>query len=663
MARGISLATAWLAMGALSVPMFACGTSDQFKVTFPPAIAVRIDDNVATLKTTPADKDCIKFDQAETGETVSFTKVVKITNTGHTPALKPLCINHTWVAPSDKTQLKMTIASGKTVDEKACPKGIALAPNATLVLNVTYSPKPDELAEGTATLTIAHNGGKQLTPARFCFGVNSLSAQVKLSQAEDKFINASSSNPPEHCYQIYNTGNATLTFKQARFGTANSQYTITKTPQDGDQIEGKGSPDNADGQKKLEVCVRYDPNKTPDDEDVTLEILTSDQSTSTSSIKITATTEAGGYSLSCSANNLTGFDFTGGNVAKPQTCIVAVEGQAPFTFTSMEVVAEDPNLDAAAKAAYSCEHLYNGGPVPGVLAVPPGKSGDIVCKYTPLGDGSAPPAAHLVVNYKQANVPNAFSLPIMAGTCDIPSLALGPDASQQLWFLATLGQTNSNTAIVANQSCGALQLVQACVTAANISSENACDNPDLASKEYSVSLLSGGKPGPFSLVSVPPWGLQSLQITFKPLSAKQNLLALLHVRYCSGKWDDAAKQCVGGLLVTQKLPLAGSQDAELKQPTFKLETPGDVAVGKPSVISGKVADNTWDAKNFVWFLSERPAGSSAWLYGATTDKPSLTFVPDKAGHYTLIGMAQTYDDVDASKMAWSAQATVSFDAK
>ncbi len=664
MARRITLATAWLALGALSVPVVACSNTDQFEVSYPPTLEVRLDDSVAPLKTTPTDKDCFKFDQSDTGETVTFTKVVKIRNNGHAPPEKLLCVKQTWATSTPQTQLKMAVVGSKTVDEKICPGGFVLAPNATLVLNVTYTPKPDELAEGTGTLTLTHNGNKQLTPARFCFGVNSLAAQVKLSQAEDKFINASTSNPPEHCYQIYNTGNAPLIFKKARFGTANSQYTITKTPNEGDQIPGKGSPDNLDGQAKLEVCVRYDPNKTPDDEDVTLEILTNDLTNATAPIKITATTEAGGYTLSCSANNLTGFDFTGSNVAKPQTCIVTVEGQAPFKFSSEEVVAEDPNQDAAAKAAYSCVKEYpQGSEVAGVLAVPPGKSGYIVCKYKPALDGSAPPAAHLLVSYTQANVPNSFSLPIVAGTCDIPSLSMAPDASLQLWFLASVGKSATNIAIVANQSCGALQLVQACVTTANISSENACDNPALASTDYSVALLTGGKPGPFSLVSVPPWGLQQLQITFKPLTLKQNNLALMHLRYCSGKWDAAAKQCVGGQLVTQKLTLAGAQDAALKAPVFKLDSPGDVTVGKPAVITGKVTENAWDAKNFVWLVSERPAGSAAWLYGVTTDKPALTFVPDKAGHYTLVGMAQTYDDADPSKMAWSAQATVSFDVK
>ena len=478
-----------------------------------------------------------------------------------------------------------------------------------------------------------------------------LYGQVKLSQAEDIFINASSANPPTHCFQIYNSGNAPLIFQKASFATANPQYTITKMPNAGEQIAGTGSPDNPVGQASLELCVRYLPNVTAGDEDVTLEIFTNDPQSPTSTIKISAQSQTGTYTVSCDDNDPTGFDFKGANLGTTRNCTVAV-GQLPLLITSLEVVAEDPDQDAAAKAAYSC-----------VVESPKGlASVHIACKFK--ADGSnAPPAAHLAVSYAQANNPGNLALPLIAGTCEQPALALAPDASQQLWFLATVGKSAVHTAIVANQSCAPLQLVQACVTSANISSENACDNLALASTDYSVSLVTGGKPAPFSLVSVPPWGLQALQIEFKPLTLKQNNLALLHVRYCAGKWEDAAKQCVGGQLVTQKLTLAGSQDATLKQPLLTLNSPFGVKVGKPVALTGKVTNNAWDAKNFLWLVSERPANSAVWLYGMTTEQPAVTFVPDEAGHYTLVGLAQTYDDSDPSKMAWSAQATVGFDVK
>jgi hypothetical protein len=664
----------WLAW--TGVVFTACGAlctagcGPDLTAVHPPNIEVRVDDKVLALKATPTASDCFLFEQDQTEGQQTYETLVKLKNTGTTDnnrAVKPLCLSSVvFQKVSDNTQLSMTVVSGKTTDEVNCKGGFAaLAPNAVLTLKVTYTPKKDFPPDGTANIVISHNVTGKTTPAKFCFGVKSRAATIKLTPPEDTFTNASASNPPEHCYRFTNAGNAPLTYKGAKFETANGQYTITKQPNDGDQIPGNGEPGNLDGKAFLEVCVRYTPNGNPGDENVVLDILSNDATAPISTVTINADTKAGGYKISCNnAQNLQGFDFTGANIDKPQTCLIAAEGDAPFVIIAtgdaqVEIVAEDPNLADAANAAYACHvELPVGNGVPGTVAVAGGKVAGLVCKYTPPSDGSGPPAAHVVVHYKQANVTNDLALPIVIGACESPTLVLGPDPSSSLWFLAETGKTASNVAVVANQSCAPLQLVQACVTAANLSSENACDNSNAASQDFTVSLLtSSGQTAPFSLMSLPKWGLQALQIDFKPAIAKQSYQSLLHLRYCSGKWE--SNNCTGGTLVHTTLSLVGVNDATLKQPKLTLAVNGPIALGKAVTIEGKVTDNAWPAHNFQWFVRERPTDASGWLYGVSTNDPLLgSFVPDHKGKYVIVGQAQTYDDSDPSKMAWTPQATV-----
>jgi hypothetical protein len=229
---------------------------------------------------------------------------------------------------------------------------------------------------------------------------------------------------------------------------------------------------------------------------------------------------------------------------------------------------------------------------------------------------------------------------------------------------APAGTTATGTAIIGNQSFTALSVVGVCATANTVqASANVCSAAP--SNDFDVKMVdASGAVKPIGSLTVPPWSLQTLQVSSKASTAKQTYGGLLHVVYCQGNWD-AAKGCTEGALQVQSVSLTGSTDVALKAP--KLELTLDPAlpllVGKPLRVFGKVTDATWEGQGFIWMVGERPADSKVWLdpTNTSTTMPVLDdFVPDKSGKYTLLGTVQIFDLVDAANQAFSAPAKLTF---
>lgn len=654
--RGMAATLAFVAV-VLAAAMGGCGDEPDFVTEPVPGIGLSIDTNTVTGSA------CSPFQADQTGGQLKYTKKVAIKNSaalldGSTTSV--LCLK-TLKFASENKQLKMLNLSGKTSDDKKCPGAFAAIPQGkSLNFEIEYKPNADEEDLRAATLTIESNDIK--TPKivqEFC--IQSVGATICVDSKEITFLNASAANPPVQCVYFSNCGSAPLTYKSAAFGTANSQYTVVDEPNAGTVLPEVGHPENPKGNlKKLKICVKYTPNSTPDDEDGKLVISTSDKSTPNATVILGAQTqEDSKRQWTCSsASGKLEFNFLGHTAGDKQAkCKVCNDGPAGYAPNSYKVEVHNPQMTTDEIAAiYKVEAFASpaGTPHNGLFSVSAGKCAEFVVTMTHPNTG-LPPAGDLVVGFTQANVPGTDKIPIVVGKCDSGEFAVAPETG--MWLQAASGKTAQGTIVVANQGCGPLQLINACVTTSGPVGLSPCDGSP--SKYHGIV-------GGFSSKSIAGSALLPIKIEFHPPDAnKINVNDLLHLQYCSGKWN--ANKCDGGSILVRTVNLVGSTDITATPPTLTISGPAAAKVGSAVKVTGVVTPGKYsDGKNNLWWITERPHGSTsattsfAWWSAneQTTALPAQTFIPDFAGTYVIAGMTQAIDEADASHYAWSAQQTV-----
>ena len=647
-------ATAILVAASAAATAGCSDDGDSLKAESDPAIDVKIDS-----KAPPTGTQCTNFVPDDSRGQLTYRKYIDVRNAGaDTGNTAPLCLS--WTATKANSQFKLNVISGATKDDAACPgKMAALKIGGSLKLEVEY--KGNESGD-TEPLTVTFTANDPKKPSlKFCFGLATLGVIPVLQPSEYTFVNTTAANPATQCFKLLNSGTSALSFQGASFDPDNGQYELVKVPNSSDAIPPKGDAGNPDGSKFLEICVRYKPDNTKDNEDVSLVVETNAKPPQVSA-KISAKTEAEAvFQVDCSnATGKVAFVFADA-AKKTSTCKVSNAGPPPLVLKGVEVQAIYAADKEAVAAAFSAKLVDIGGSPQSTMAIASGKSASLVVTYTAPATGN-PPAAQLVVTTSSAGAPSAnLFIPIEAGGCSAPQAPqFGP--APDLWMQAKVGGESTGTIFVGNQSCAPLQLVNACIAQASYPGKDPCSAP---SKNH--SLAKG-----FTPVPVAPYSTAAVEVVFKPADA--NTLTkndLLHVFYCTGSWSSG--QCNGGQVVSRSLALTGSVAIETspKPPTVALsvvDDPSKLALNTPVKLAmvikdgGSFADKTF---YYRWVVAKRPEGSTTWIPEGeqTSDQtPSIKVLPDMPGDYVVVGQAQGYDETN-STFAWSPQASVSFTVK
>lgn len=631
-------------------------------------LSVQINNKVA-----PKSPTCTNFAPDETRGQVAKHQQIYIRNeaadVGATPSV--LCLK--WDASKSNTQLKVSVVSGLKKDDTACTdRGYpgmmaALGVNGSpLVLDVEY--RGNESGDtAPLTLTITSNSEQPVkggtTTTKICFGIATTGAQCELTPTEYSFINASKANPPSACFTLKNKGTAPCTFQGADMDPANAQYQIIKQPNASDVIPPKGDPGNPDGEKSLEICLRYTPDDTADNEDLTLSVSTSNKSGALKALITAKTQEEAKWTVDCSdPSGKIGFVFADASKGETKKCKIINQGPPPLKVVDVKAESVSPNDRDKVDAVIKCQLVDINGAPQNPYSINPGKSADLVCTYAPK-DATKPPPANCNFTYSSANGPSGkMSLPIQVGGCDQPAPEFGP--SPELWLMAKAGETSNGTVTVANQSCAGMQLVTACIASASYKGTEPCQAPS-----KNMALVT-----PFSPTAVPAFGAVNLDVQFAPDSKAtvKQTQDLLHVSYCAGIW--AGGQC-SGTIVERALNLVGfvDFDGKIVAPTTAcslVSDPAKLVKGQPVTIQQVVKGGPTFADNqqfyYRWHVSKRPAGAGSWLPEElqSTDKTNtVKILPDAAGDYEVTCQVQGINGENPNIYAWSSQAKVAFTVK
>jgi len=634
----------------LAVVAAGCSSSERYALVPVPQIFVMVDSIQVTAG------KCSLFAPDQTNGQLTYRKHLVVRNSGNTGSV--LCLNKVkW--ESTNTLLKWEYTSTRPTDAKACPAvgAIALAAGKSIGIDVIYAPSADKVDNGQAILTIENNDQKASLkgPTSLCFGISTVGPQITMDTNEYTYINTSAANPATTCFKFGNSGTAPLCFDDAGLDPANAQYSIVEKPNKGDCISAIGDSGNPLGTPtKMQVCVRYSPDKTEGNEDENVIIVTNDPTKPNAQVKLGAKTQADNkYTISCTtASGKLEYDFTGVTSGTAEaTCAIFNDGPASMVINTATVQALDAAVDqSTVDGIYkSCVHLTAGDKTCVDLPRGVSKSGTIyVTVKFAFPAGNAAPNGNLMIGFAQASIPGTIAIPVSAGACAVPAPSFGP--MPQLWLLAGVGQKASGTFMIANQSCAPMRVINACVTAATVPGADPCSK--------AVSVYSG-LAKPFASQDIEAWGLLPLEVEFHPPDDKKlNVNDLVSIVYCAGAW--AGDKC-NGTIVTQSLNLQGSIKTELAAPTLSLGTTADypdAKVGQPVHIKATFTKGQYaDGNNYLWVITKRPAGSKRWLTPPeqATSTPDLIFIPDVAGNYEIAALAQAFDEDSPQNYNWSSQ--------
>lgn len=355
------------------------------------------------------------------------------------------------------------------------------------------------------------------------------------------------------------------------------------------------------------------------------------------------------------------YDFKGlTSGVMERMCTLFNAGPAPILLQSwpmVELVGEKPS---DLTKIYAVKETKSDGNtlVSPIYAIVAGKFLDFNVKLTVPTDGTLPPQAQLAIAFSQVPLgAQTLTIPIVTGGDASPALAVGPNS---VWQVAAVGKTSTATIVLANQSPSPLQLMDACILPANLNLDLTNDPCGSNSASKQSALVPT-----FSSQAMAPWALLPLQIAFNPKDDKKiNNAELLHITWCSSNWDGA--KCVNNAVVVRSISLTGNVQATIAQPTFtvpKNASYAAAAVGKPLTITGVYGSGVYPGcgDTFAWVIKSRPDGSASWVSKKqqNTDSPMLTFVPDVAGEYTILGMAMSCSGTDPAIVSWSTQASIS----
>jgi hypothetical protein len=503
-----------------------------------------------------------------------------------------------------------------------------LAPYTTLTLAARWTTTPALDGQAAATLTVRSNDPKTpelvltvLTPCT--------DAKAALAPTAVTIFNAGPYNAKIACTALANLGCKALTVQQVTLKPGDPRFSLVAPPPPGATIDPWGYGDNPKGApKKLPICVRFEP-KDEAQQPASVQLVVDAQGASAQQVQ--AQIKAGwsppsGYRLACGGAQLLDLGPGPGGVA---SCKLQNDGPAPLRVAKLWLAPGTAAVsDAELAAAYSAE-LVQGGPqqAPWTLA-----AGAVAELRVQRKAGAAAPPAVLRAALEQDSEVDALAIPVLAGACEQPALAVGPAPAT---FLAKPGQQATLTITLANQSCAPLAIVDGCLTDYQVSQDDACAT-GAPSQEYGVAAAL--------TQTLPPWGLASVDVTFAPLAPQPGKLhyGQLHLYWCRGLIVGGACQ---GTVEKRSVQLEGNSQLGLTPPKLTPLPVVGAKAGQALWLKAKVQPGSQPIGAegaFQWWVALRTQGSAAWFAEDVSAGAVRRFVPDLPGTYQIAVRAAAF---------------------
>lgn len=497
-----------------------------------------------------------------------------------------------------------------------------LQPFTTLTLEAIWTTEPKLDGQAIATLTVVSNDPKQpnlvLTMATPC-----TDAKAVLSTQLLEVVNAAPYDGKVACLTLGNIGCKPLTVQAVSLQPADLRFSLVKAPEAGATIGVFGGGDNPTAAPvALPICVRFEP-KDDSKAAASVQLVVSAQGGSAQSVQakvVAAWTPPSHHSLACGGKQA--FTFPGGVVGAKATCKLQNHGPAPLKIAALglQPVAGSVPLEEI-QAAFAAA-IVQGGEQTAPWTVAPGAVADLVVHWKAK---ASPPAAQVRLRLERQSDAEELTLPVLAGLCNQPALLFAPAPPA---LSTPIGSNVTGDVVLVNQSCAPLDIVQGCVTAYQVSQEQACDT-GIGSDAFS---LVGGA----ATQTIPPWGMATLQVRYAPkVAGSKPDYGQLHQYWCRGTWNGGS--CTGPIEKTS-IQLEGTSKPGLIAAGAQLKANGPVVLGKSVWLKAAITPGSQpvaDQGSFRWWVAARPAGSSAWYDAPVTDGAARQFVPDLAGSYTI----------------------------
>lgn len=497
-----------------------------------------------------------------------------------------------------------------------------LQPFTTLTLQAIWTTEPKLDGQAIATLTVVSNDPKQpklvLTMATPC-----TDAKAVLSTPLLEVVNAAPFDGKVACLTLGNIGCKPLTVQAVSLQPADPRFSLVKAPEAGATIGVYGGGDNPTASPvALPICVRFEP-KDESQAAASVQLVVSAQGGSAQSVqaKVNATwTPPSHHSLACGGKQA--FVFPGGQPGAKATCKLQNHGPAPLKIAALELqpVAGTVPLEQI-EAAFAVA-IVQGGEQSAPWTVAAGAVAELQVTWKAK---ATPPAAQVRLRLERQSDVDELTLPVLAGLCNQPALLVAPAPPA---FSTPIGSNVTGDVVLANQSCAPLVIVDGCVTAYQVSQEQACDT-GIGSDAFS---LVGGA----ATQTIPPWGLATLQVRYAPkVAGSKPDYGQLHQYWCRGTWNGGS--CTGPIEKTS-IQLEGTSKPGLVAASATLKAQGPAVLGKSVWLKASIQPGNQpiaDQGSFRWWVAARPTGSSAWYYAPVSDGAARQFVPDLAGSYTI----------------------------
>ena len=497
-----------------------------------------------------------------------------------------------------------------------------LQPFTTLTLEAIWTTEPKLDGQAIATLTVVSNDPKQpklvLTMATPC-----TDAKAVLSTQVLEVVNAAPYDGKVACLSLGNIGCKPLTVQSVSLQPADARFSLVKAPEAGATIGIYGGGDNPSASPvALPICVRFEP-KDASQAAASVKLVVATQGGSAQTVQaniVAAWTPPSHHSLACGGKQA--FVFPGGQPGAKATCKLQNHGPAPLKIAALELQPVAGTVPLADIEAAFAVAIVQGGEQSAPWTLAAGAVAELQVTWTAK---STPPAAQVRLRLERQSDAEELTLPVLAGLCNQPALLVAPSPPA---FSTPVGSNVTGDVVLANQSCAPLVIVQGCVTAYQVSQEQACDT-GIGSDAFA---LVGGA----ATQTIPPFGLATLQVRYAPtVAGSKPDYGQLHQYWCRGTWNGGS--CTGPIEKTS-IQLEGTSKPGLIAASATLKAEGAVVLGKSVWLKATIQPGSQpiaDQGSFRWWVAARPAGSSAWYYAPVTDGAAREFVPDLAGSYTI----------------------------
>ncbi len=597
--------------GALLV---ACG--DDFSTGGFPRVQVNVDNSTFDSE----EEGAVFFSKAIQLETRKSVEVIN-------PGAQPLTIDSiAWATGDDGARLKnryMDFDWRGSVDASSFPYELGSDGFDRLEFDIVFSPPLgiplDDLTSSVLVLTSnakSQNGNANVKEIRIAFGISTDDAVPRITPTNYTFTNATQAKPETQQFTLYNDpalATGKFTVESVALESPGGEFTLNNPPFNGTEVLEPGNPAYQD----VVFSVTYAPS---DDSGPDTNRILINTSAGPLTVSLGAATTSGTYSLSY--DNPSEFDFTNVSSVESRNVQLTAEGPASMTVKEPRIEPAEARQDytvVAYKPATTADGIDEEiTSWPRGLQVGRGLRFEVT--FAPSGTAAN---GQLIIPVETPQ-PSEVVIDLFGGEPK-SKIVVGPSTGNIFVTGSVLnGDTGTRTVSVFNEGNGPLDIqgveVKAQFGAAEVYS--------LAS-EVPAQML-------------PPNGLLTIDVNYDlskmgdPTDTESEILAISYFNDFTGQVEEQAF----GLVAADD----GGLSAPIANPGTSADYSGAIAGELLSLSGGQSTGGggTLDASNsYVWYLTGKPAGSSARLN--EQGGPTAQFLPDVGGDYevTLIVYATT----------------------